>query len=137
MLDPRMAEFAGDLPENYKLRGSNGKYVLKRAIELYVPAEVLTRPKAGFVVPLADWLRTPLKRIFEEAVLQPAMEEFVNLEPVRGMWSAHLSGFRDFGRPLWSLLMLALWNTCHRKTGSHRREASRTTDRMRRSRCEG
>jgi asparagine synthase (glutamine-hydrolysing) len=117
MLDHRLAELAGRLPSNFKLKGRNGKYILKKAVAPYLPEAVISRPKAGFSVPLASWFRTALRPVFENTVLQPDMQEFVCEDEVRRMWTAHLSGFRDHSRALWSLLMLALWNSCHRTTG--------------------
>jgi len=117
MLDHRLAELAGRLPSNFKLRGRNGKYIFKKAVAPYLPDAVINRPKAGFSVPLASWFRTALRPIFENTVLQPEMHEFVCEAEVRRMWTAHLSGFRDHSRALWSLLMLALWNSHHRTTG--------------------
>lgn len=114
MLDHRLAQLACNLPADFKLRGKNGKYILKQAVAPYVPASVISRRKAGFSVPLASWFRTALKPVFENAVLHGDMEEFVRLEEVRRLWSEHQSGFHNHDRKLWTLLMLALWNTCHR-----------------------
>ena len=123
MLDHRLAELAGRLPSNFKLRGRNGKYILKKAVSPYVPDAVISRPKSGFSVPLASWFRTVLRPTFENTVLQPEMQEFVCEEEVRRMWAAHLSGFRDYSRALWSLLMLALWNSRHRAKGQGQLES--------------
>ena len=123
MLDHRLADLAGRLPAHYKLKGKDGKHVLKKAVAPYVPSAIIHRRKAGFAVPLASWFRTALRPVFENSVLQPQMQEFVRLDEVRRLWSAHLSRVRDHSRILWSLLMLALWNSHHRVRNEQRFEA--------------
>src|SRR5690606_29810501 len=60
-LDPRIADFAFSLPIKYKLRGSNGKVILKKAVEPMLPKAILDRPKKGFGIPIAAWLRGRLR----------------------------------------------------------------------------
>jgi asparagine synthase (glutamine-hydrolysing) len=116
MLDHRLAELAGTLPAGFKLHRGIGKYIFKQAVAPYVPAPVITRRKAGFVVPLAQWFRTSLKTPFESSVLHKDMEEYVQLDGVRRLWSEHQSGLCDHSRKLWDLLMLAQWDARHRKS---------------------
>jgi asparagine synthase (glutamine-hydrolysing) len=115
MLDHRLAELAASLPARFKLQGNNGKHILKKAVEPYLPAAVITRRKAGFSVPLAQWFRTSLKPVFESSVTNRDMEEFVNLVEVRRLWKEHQSGLHNHDRKLWHLLMLAQWREHHLK----------------------
>jgi asparagine synthase (glutamine-hydrolysing) len=118
LLDYRLAELAARIRPGWKVRGTNGKYVFKEAMAPYVPPPVLARSKMGFVAPLAQWMRTSLKPVFERMVLCPEMEQYLALGQVRRLWREHQSGYSDHGRPLWSLLMLACWRA--RWTGAGR-----------------
>lgn len=114
-LDHRLAEFAGALPQAFKLRGGSGKRILKQAFRERLPRAVLTREKKGFSVPLAAWFRTSLKQIFEERVLTPRMACYLELGEARRLWSEHQSGMHDdHSWVLWNLLALGLW---HAKIG--------------------
>ena len=112
-LDYRLAELACGLPPSWKLRGKTGKYIFKQALSAYLPAEVLSRRKMGFAVPLANWFRTTLRPTFESVVLQPAMAEYLSLGEVRKIWREHQSGLHEHSSKLWNLLMLALWRERH------------------------
>lgn len=115
-LDHRLAELAGRLPAHFKLHRGTGKYIFKRAVEPYLPAPVITRSKAGFTAPLAQWFRTSLKAPFESSVLRNEMREYIQLEGVQRIWNEHQSGLSDHSRTLWNLLMLAQWDVRHRKS---------------------
>jgi asparagine synthase (glutamine-hydrolysing) len=110
MLDYRVGELAFRLPSGFKLQGSTGKHILKRAVEPLVPARAITRRKMGFQVPLAAWLRTSLKPVFESVVLRPDMERYLCLPEVRRLWNEHQSGVHNHERKLWNLLTLAQWD---------------------------
>ena len=56
-LDPRVAQFAASLPLEYKLKGNKGKYILKKAVAPLLPKNILQRPKKGFGIPIAEWLK--------------------------------------------------------------------------------
>jgi asparagine synthase (glutamine-hydrolysing) len=71
----------------------------------------------GFSVPMGSWLRTSLKPVFENVVLQSEMEPLVNVPLVRSLYQTHLSGVRDYSRELWNLLMLGCWLHCHGRGG--------------------
>lgn len=114
-LDHRLAEFAGTLPQGFKLRGKEGKRVFKQAFRSLLPHAVLTRPKQGFAVPLAEWFRSSLKHVFEEQALSSEMCEYVDLREVRRIWREHQSrASDDHSWLLWNLLTLALWNARQR-----------------------
>lgn len=107
LLDHPLVEWMAKLPPSMKLHGSEGKYVFKRALEPYLPADILYRPKMGFAVPLTSWFRGPLRERMREAVLGPSMRELdiFNIATIERMVDQHQSGVRDFSAPLWSLLM--------------------------------
>jgi asparagine synthase (glutamine-hydrolysing) len=95
------------LPSGLKIQGQEGKHVFKKAMEPYLPEDVLYRPKMGFSVPLARWFRGPLKRRVREAVLgeRLASTGWFNTVYLQHLVEAHQSGARDYSAPLWTLLM--------------------------------
>jgi len=100
-------EWLSTLTPALKLRGREGKYLFKKALEAYLPNEILYRPKMGFSVPLASWFRGPLRERVETAVLGPVLADsgYFNPRFLREMVEEHRSGARDYSVPLWSLLM--------------------------------
>jgi len=125
-LDHRLAELSCRLPAGFKLRGRIGKHVFKEAVRPYVPAELVDRPKRGFVIPLSEWFRTSLKPIFESTVLHREMQSYLSLGEVRRVWKEHQSGVRNHQSKLWYLLMLARWDERHRRQAPQRATASET-----------
>ena len=107
LLDHPLMEWLSGLPPGLKLRGREGKYLFKRALEPYLPQEILYRPKMGFSVPLAGWFRGPLRQQVRDAVLGPVMTDsgYFNPRFLREMVDEHQSGARDYSVSLWSLLM--------------------------------
>ncbi len=90
-----------------KLRGGEGKYIFKKALQSYLSDDILYRPKMGFSIPLASWLRGPLKERVREAVLGTTMAAtgIFNMDFLKELVDHHQSGRRDNSAPLWSLLM--------------------------------
>ncbi|MBV9216800.1 MAG: asparagine synthase (glutamine-hydrolyzing) [Acidobacteria bacterium] len=110
-LDPRVGQFAASLPLNYKLRGSNGKYILKRAVRDLLPAEILTRGKKGFGIPIAEWLKGRLNPMLHD-LLAPGRLKSQGLfesNPVQRLISEHESGAASHHKQLWTLLVFQLW----------------------------
>jgi asparagine synthase (glutamine-hydrolysing) len=107
LMDHELIEWLATLPSGLKLRGGEGKWMLKKAFEPDLPRDVLYRPKMGFSIPLASWLRGPLAARTREAVLGERLAGTGYFEPrtLRWMVDSHQSGRRDFSAPLWSLLM--------------------------------
>ncbi|HEX8407824.1 MAG TPA: asparagine synthase (glutamine-hydrolyzing) [Thermoanaerobaculia bacterium] len=111
LLDPRIVELAWRLPPSMKFRGGQGKYILRRILRRHVPEALTDRPKMGFGVPLAAWLRGPL-RAWAGALLDPdaiRQHGLLDPEPIRLRWEEHLSGRSDWKFYLWGVLMLQLW----------------------------
>jgi asparagine synthase (glutamine-hydrolysing) len=106
-LDYQLVEWLATLPPDLKLRGSEGKYLLKKAMEPHLPHEIMYRPKMGFAVPLAGWFRGPLRTTLREALLGPRMLDsgYFDRRVLEQMVDDHQSGLSDHSPALWSLLM--------------------------------
>ncbi len=106
-LDHRLAEWAAGLPADARIRRMNGKAVLKKAFEPLLPHEVLYRPKQGFSVPLAEWLRGDLRERVEALSQGGPLRDsgLVNGDGLKTLTAAHLSGARNHARILWAMLM--------------------------------
>ncbi len=107
ILDHELIEWAAGLPLSLKLRGQDGKYVLKKALEPLVPHELLYRPKMGFSVPLARWFRGPLRQRVRDALSSQALRDANVLDTayLSTLADQHESGARDHSAILWSVLM--------------------------------
>ncbi len=107
LMDHELVEWLAGLPPSFKIRGQEGKYLLKKAMEPMLPRDILYRPKMGFAVPLARWFRGPLKERVRQAVLGPRLEAtgWFNRDCLESLIDAHQSGARDYSAPLWTLLM--------------------------------
>ena len=107
LMDHKLIEWLATLPSALKVRGQEGKFLLKKAMEPQLPAEVLYRPKMGFSVPLARWFRGPLKQRVRDAVLgeRLASTGWFNRACLQQMVDRHQSGASDNSAPLWTLLM--------------------------------
>jgi asparagine synthase (glutamine-hydrolysing) len=112
LLDHRLAEFACTLPTSYKLDGNgNGKKVLKSLLYRSVPQALIDRPKRGFTVPLAAWLRTTLREwgegLLDSRTLQT--EGIFDAAVVTKAWREHQAGHRNRDTALWNVLMARAW----------------------------
>lgn len=111
MLDHRVFEFARRLPEQYKLRQGQGKWILRQLLYKHVPQSMVDRPKKGFGVPLGVWLRGPL-RDWAANLLDPVrlnQQGLFRAAPVQAAWSEHLAGKHDWSAHLWGVLMAQAW----------------------------
>jgi asparagine synthase (glutamine-hydrolysing) len=108
LLDHRLVEFAARLPEGLRIRGTQGKWLMKQAMRRYLPEDILMRPKQGFVTPIAQWLRGPLAPAARAIAGSTTLARTGWLDPaaVAGMAEAHIAGRSDHSRLLWQLLML-------------------------------
>lgn len=110
--DRRLIECALDLPMNYKIRGIEGKWILRQVLFRYVPRSLVERPKMGFGIPLGDWLRGPLRDWAESLLNEQRLssEGFFNPELVSKVWKQHLSGKQNNQHLLWNILMFQAWH---------------------------
>lgn len=108
LLDYRLIEFAAQLPHRERVRGRQGKWLLKHTMERYLPQDILYRPKQGFVTPIAQWLRGPLAGTARQIVSSGGLARTGWFDPAKlsGLADAHISGQRDNSRVLWQMLML-------------------------------
>jgi asparagine synthase (glutamine-hydrolysing) len=111
-LDPRVAEFAASLPVNYKLRGRKTKYILKRAIEDFLPPFVTRRGKKGFGVPVAEWLKGKLRPLARDLLSPDRVRKagVFNPDYVTKLQDEHERGVANHRKLLWTLLMFELWH---------------------------
>jgi asparagine synthase (glutamine-hydrolysing) len=109
LLDRDIVEFAAGLPMSMKIRSGSSKWILRRVLDRYVPAALVDRPKAGFGLPIHDWLRGPLRAWAEELIASSAVREHLDARLLGDAWSAHQSGRRNHAYQLWDVLMFAAW----------------------------
>ncbi|MGH7299623.1 MAG: asparagine synthase (glutamine-hydrolyzing), partial [Candidatus Rokuibacteriota bacterium] len=112
LLDHHLIEFAATVPPDLKFRKGTAKYLLKRYAERRAPASAVYRPKQGFSIPLAAWLRTDLRSMAEDLLLSERAlgRAYFQPEVVRTMWVRHQERTRDHAQHLWALMILELWH---------------------------
>lgn len=110
-LDPRIGQFAASIPFDYKLRGSKGKYILKRSLEGLLPSEILHRKKKGFGIPIADWLKGRLNPLVHDLLSPSRLRDEGIFEPkyVATLITEHEKGVASHHKQLWTLLVFQLW----------------------------
>jgi asparagine synthase (glutamine-hydrolysing) len=108
ILDYTYVDWVSGLPPGLKLRQGEGKYIFKKALEPLLPHDILYRPKMGFAVPLAAWLRGPLRDRVRERLLGDRADQggIFAPEAVATLVRQHETGARDHSAVLWALLML-------------------------------
>ncbi len=109
LLDRRVFEFAWRLPMQFKASGGQGKRVLREVLYRHVPRELVDRPKQGFAVPVAAWLRGPLRDWAADLLAPAALDDRFDARMVGQAWQAHLSGSRNHDARLWAVLMFQAW----------------------------
>lgn len=108
LLDHHLVEFCAQLPEGLRVKGGQGKWLLKKAMERYLPKDILYRPKQGFVTPIAEWFRGPLADKARGIAGPSALARTGWFDNARLSTLAedHIAGRSDHGRLLWQLVML-------------------------------
>ena len=110
-LDHRLIEFAEGLPGSLKVRGFQLKYILKKAVERWLPPEIVYRQKRGFSVPIASWMRNELRPLVEETLSEGKLQRqgLFNVAFVRRLLKEHWAGNADHRKTLWTLFCFQLW----------------------------
>jgi asparagine synthase (glutamine-hydrolysing) len=111
LLDPDIVELAAGLPVKLKQRGSVGKWILKKAMEPYLPKEVIYRPKTGFGAPLREWLKKDIRDVVDDTLSETSINRRGLFDPisVRNLVNADRSGLVDASYPIFSLTCIELW----------------------------
>ena len=107
LLDHKFVEWVSGLPSSCKLRNGEGKHIFKKALQPYLSDDILYRKKMGFSIPLASWLRGPLRESMKAAVLNPVLVDTGIFNPsfLQQMVDEHLAGTKDHSTALWAVLM--------------------------------
>jgi asparagine synthase (glutamine-hydrolysing) len=113
VLDHKVVELAARMPSDWKLRGRAGKYIFKQSLQKILPAEIFSRPKSGFSIPVGPWLRTDLKGYAQDLLLGagglPSLGLFEK-PSIEKLWKEHQSGLRNHDYAIFALLSFALWH---------------------------
>ena len=111
LVDHELMELAARIPSRWKIRRGQTKAILKQTMRGSLPDSILGRRKQGFEIPIDDWLRGPLRPMFESAVLDPGTQVagLIDQGVARRIYDSHLTGTGRQGNVLWSLLVLARW----------------------------
>jgi len=109
LLDHEVIEYCASLPVNYKVNNGVGKYLLKKLTERYFPKEFVHRPKMGFAIPVAEWLRGPLLPLLEDTLRSSVTMAPLQLTVINQILDEFLYQKVDHSAKIWSLLMYGLW----------------------------
>jgi asparagine synthase (glutamine-hydrolysing) len=112
LLDHKLVEYALALPGRYKYDGRTTKYILRKILYKYIPPELVDRPKHGFAVPLADWMRSSLKPLVLHALDPARIRRQGIFSPgyIKNTVGSFMAGDRISAKKMWTLLQFALWH---------------------------
>ncbi len=106
LLDHRLVEFCATLPHAMRLRAGQGKWLMKHALEPWLPREILYRPKMGFVTPVSHWFRNTLADDAAALARSPVLATWFDPHVIERIAADHRAGRAEHGRTLWQLVML-------------------------------
>ncbi len=111
MLDHRVFAYAWRIPVAWRQKSCQGKYILRKLLERYVPAKLIDRPKMGFGIPIGQWLTGPLREWAEDLLSEKRLNNdgLFRVLPVRDAWAKHVSGISNWEYNLWIVLMFQAW----------------------------
>ncbi len=111
LLDPDLVAIAARISADMNIAGGRGKLLLREILYKQVPANLIERPKAGFAIPIGDWLKGPLREWAEDLLSQEALnaDGLFDSATIRSRWHGHLLGQEDATKPLWTVLMFQAW----------------------------
>lgn len=112
-LDPDVLALSGRLSLDLKIRGDQGKWILRQILYQHIPKELIERPKSGFGIPVGFWLKGPLREWAEDLLSADMLKRdgLLDPEPIRRAWKEHLSGQCDWTYRLWAVLMFMAWRS--------------------------
>ena len=110
-LDTEIVEFMAKVPANLKYKGNKSKFLLKKLAEKYLPDNIINRPKKGFGIPVAKWIKKELKSEFVNTLTgkQISDQQIFNPEYIQKLLQQHLSGRKDNRKLLWTLYIFQKW----------------------------
>jgi asparagine synthase (glutamine-hydrolysing) len=111
MIDHRVVALAWQFPEGWRIRQGITKAPLRELLSRYVPPHLFERPKAGFGVPIGEWVRGPLREWAEDllAPMRIRAQGLLDEERVAALWQSHLEGRTSAASGVWSVLMFQAW----------------------------
>ena len=111
LIDHRVVEFAATLPLHLKVRKHTTKWILREVLYRHVPKSIIERPKMGFGIPVARWIRGPLLDWAENLLAEDRLrdEGFFDVAQIRSAWKRHLESGLDTEAPIWDVLMFQAW----------------------------
>jgi len=114
-LDHTVVEFVNSLPNHWKLHGFTTKYLLKKAMEPYLPREIIYRRKKGFGIPIGEWFKGPLKSAVAEFLHPRRLDAQGLFNPgyVKRLLQEHFDGKKDNRKKLWTLFIFQKWYDCY------------------------
>jgi asparagine synthase (glutamine-hydrolysing) len=110
-LDYRLVEYAFNIPSEFKLKGTNGKYILKDTFKDLLPKEIINKQKSGFGVPIGEWFKKELNPLLNETLSDSNLRkhELFNYKYIRSLIDLHISGKQDLTPQIWSLFVFQMW----------------------------
>ncbi len=110
-LDHRVAELAARIPLSMQMANGGGKLLLRKVLYRHAPRYLFERPKSGFAIPVAQWMKGPLRAWAEDLFNSDRLrsEGLFDADRVQRRWRAHLAGEEDASQPLWTILMFQAW----------------------------
>ncbi len=110
LLDHEFVEFAATIPSDLKLKQRQSKYIFKQAAGKILPASIISRKKMGFSIPIGQWMKTELKPLVQELLINNLRsKDYFNKPYIESLWTSHLKGIKDNTQSLWTLLCFELW----------------------------
>jgi asparagine synthase (glutamine-hydrolysing) len=111
LLDKRIYDFAWRLPERFKIRNGQGKWLLRQVLYRHVPEDLINRPKQGFTMPVGEWLRGDLKEWANKMLNKDRLsaDDLLDADMIQNTWQEHLNGQGNHAQKLWTVLMFQSW----------------------------
>jgi asparagine synthase (glutamine-hydrolysing) len=111
-MDHKLAAFISMLPDNYRIRGSQTKWILRQALKIILPAKIINRPKIGFRLPVNEWFRGPMRDYLYDHLTGPHSQtrQYYHPKILDRLLDEHVRGRQNHEKLLWTLLNLEIWH---------------------------